>query len=62
MSYNECKACQKPITRVRINKLTGTEEELCSECLAWAMASLYDMVNDEDDEDFLDGLYERRIE
>jgi hypothetical protein len=47
---------------VRINKLTGTEEELCSECLAWAMASLYDMVNDEDDEDFLDGLYERRIE
>lgn len=58
----KCKACENTITRVRINKHTGLNEDLCSHCLSIALRAAWNIDdeldgNDEDIIDTLDGEF-----
>lgn len=45
---NHCKACGA-LYKPRINKLTKTEEDLCTECLLSARLAAWDMDDDGED-------------
>ena len=49
-----CKACGAEITKPRVNKYSGEEESLCSECLSSALAAAYDIEEDYDPDDLID--------
>lgn len=48
-----CSACNSEIIRVRINKFTGKEETLCSDCLSVARLAALDIEPTRDESDLI---------